>query len=345
LTLDDEIDALYSELPVAFLDARKALSVRAKKAGDKEGAARVAALAKPTLAAWAVNQLHREAKGEMDELFALGTALRKAHRRGAGGVRDVFQTQQAQRAAIDALTRRAQSILEKVGLPASELTLARVGETLTSVSTLNRWGEGKPGQLSRELSPPGFDALLEVLGELADEEEASVAKAEPKVARPVKPAKPAAASRAASREPPRDELGARRAALEARRKLATEAREAAEVRVAEAKREAARAETEASETKREADESRRLAKDAEIDARRLADAVKVAEEALTRAKRDASDAAKKASDAGDRAEAAQRSADESSRAKKAAAERLAKATTLLESARHAESAVPGYRRT
>ncbi|WP_394825574.1 hypothetical protein [Pendulispora albinea] len=328
MILDDEIDALYAVAPAEFLEARKALAVRAKKAGDKDGAALVAKIPKPTPAAWAVNQLHRTAKRELDALLAIGATLRDAHRKGPGGVRDLFAAQQAQRAAIDAMTRTARGLLERAGVPASETTLARVGDTLTSISTLNRWDGAVPGRLSRELPPPGFDALLEVLGEAGP----------PAPARPLRavkaPPEKAPEAKAPAPPPKRSEE-----ALEERRKAAADARREAEARVTEAQRDAERAEARVRATHRAADESGQKAKDAETRARRLAEVAKAAETALARAKHEASEAAKDASAAIDRAESARTSADEARRANDAAAANLSEAKDRLEAARRAEAAI------
>jgi len=320
---EHDIDALYSVLPAEFIDARKALATRAKKEGDKEGAARIAALPKPSVAAWTVNQLYRSAKGKVDVLLDAGASLREAHRQGARGVRDVFVAQQAQRAAVDALAHAARSILEKAGLPASETTLARVGETLVSISTLNRWGGGKAGQLAKELAPPGFDALLEVLG--SSDEVTPRAKAEPPTAPPP--------DRAPDRE---KESRESRASREAQRNAAIEARRKAEANVAEATRDKSHAETRAKATQLEAAETQKNANDAEAKARQLADALKAAEAALAQAKRDASEAAKEASTLADRAEEARTAADKARRVNDAAAEELARAEAHLKAARRAE---------
>ncbi|WP_394835589.1 hypothetical protein LVJ94_01500 [Pendulispora rubella] len=312
---EEELDALYSAPLAEFIDARKVLATRAKKDGDKEGAARIAALPKPSAAAWAVNQMYRTAPRELEALHEAGASLRQAHRKGASGVRDVFTAQQAQRVAIEALLRVARTTLQKGGLAASDVTLDRVGETLTFISTLNRWGDAEPGRLSKELAPPGFDALLEVLG---DGEEI------PLPAKKKDPPKPAAKA-------PANSGPQRKAVAEARRK----AEEALET----ASKNAALAEARAKETHRAADEAQKAANDTEANARHLADAVKAAEAALSRAKREASEAAKEASAAADHAETARSSADRARRSHDDAAEARRKAEAHLASAKKAEAAL------
>ena len=55
-TSDAGIAKLYQLPPGEFTAARNALAKRLKNEGDRDGAALVAALAKPNLSSWAVNQ-------------------------------------------------------------------------------------------------------------------------------------------------------------------------------------------------------------------------------------------------------------------------------------------------
>lgn len=77
--LADEAAGLYALLPAEFVKARDA---RAKqlRADDKDLAAQVKALRRPTVAAWLVNLLAHEA-GALDPLLELGAALREAQSR------------------------------------------------------------------------------------------------------------------------------------------------------------------------------------------------------------------------------------------------------------------------
>ncbi|MEU7897905.1 hypothetical protein AB0B45_34230 [Nonomuraea sp. NPDC049152] len=78
MDLDEIADRLYA-LPVGdFIAAREAEARAAKQAGQPELARQVAALRKPTVAAWAVNQLSRAHPAELAELLDLGEQLRAA---------------------------------------------------------------------------------------------------------------------------------------------------------------------------------------------------------------------------------------------------------------------------
>ena len=64
-----DIDRLYS-LPLAeFTPERNELAKRLRKDGDTDAAAAVKALKKPSVAAWAVNQVQRDRPDEVRELI------------------------------------------------------------------------------------------------------------------------------------------------------------------------------------------------------------------------------------------------------------------------------------
>jgi hypothetical protein len=82
LDLVEACRQLYGVKPAEFVAARGELAKQAQAAGDKELAAKIKALRKPTVAAWLVNQLARERPDELNELLDLGRDLRE----GMGGV-------------------------------------------------------------------------------------------------------------------------------------------------------------------------------------------------------------------------------------------------------------------
>jgi hypothetical protein len=71
----DPVDELYGLDLEDFTAARDALAKELRAAGDKERAAEVKKLPKPTRAAWAVNRLARERPEEIGALVAAGEAL------------------------------------------------------------------------------------------------------------------------------------------------------------------------------------------------------------------------------------------------------------------------------
>lgn len=78
--LRDAVDELYSQPMPEFTARRRALAAAAKKAGEKEVAAQIGALRKPTLSADTVNRLVRAAPDQIDELLQLGVSLRAAEK-------------------------------------------------------------------------------------------------------------------------------------------------------------------------------------------------------------------------------------------------------------------------
>ena len=73
-----DVDELYG-LPLdRFTPERNALARELRNGGERERGAEVAALRKPSVAAWAVNQLVRTQKSAIGELFEAGDGLRAA---------------------------------------------------------------------------------------------------------------------------------------------------------------------------------------------------------------------------------------------------------------------------
>jgi len=65
---DDEVAGLYALEPGRFIAARNALAKQMKADGDKDGAAAVAKLGRPTIVAWALNQSARQDPQRVAEL-------------------------------------------------------------------------------------------------------------------------------------------------------------------------------------------------------------------------------------------------------------------------------------
>ena len=155
----DESTELYG-LPLdEFVKARDEAARAARKAGDKEAAAAIAALRKPTVAAWAVNQLARERRRDVDLLLDSGKRLLDAQRTSLeGGGREQLD---AARTSLDgAVERLGAAARELLGASASDAMLARVAETLRAAALSP---EGRPllasGTLTKELSETGWELL------------------------------------------------------------------------------------------------------------------------------------------------------------------------------------------
>ncbi|MGH9280344.1 MAG: hypothetical protein ACRD12_19870, partial [Acidimicrobiales bacterium] len=113
----DPVDDLYAGDPGAFTAARNDLVRELKKAGEKERAAEVAKLRRPSVAAWAVNQLVRRHRADVEGLLRFGEELRSAQDDAlAGGDPDALRdAARARRDAVARLVDRAASIVADEG--------------------------------------------------------------------------------------------------------------------------------------------------------------------------------------------------------------------------------------
>ena len=131
--------------------------------GQREEAAAVAKLRRPTVAAWAANQAIRSQPKAARELWAAGDALRKAHekivrsrKKGTGG--DALREATArQREALRPLLAAAAGLLDDRGRSPSAQTLALVEATLHAASLdADVRDEAAAGRLTTDHSHVGF---------------------------------------------------------------------------------------------------------------------------------------------------------------------------------------------
>ena len=153
---DDEIDELYQGPLSEFTAARDAL---ARTAGQ-DGAA-IGKLQKPTVPAWAVNQVYWRRRKLFDRLVSAVERLRAAHgKRLAGKAADVAEAEQAHETAVNAATDEARALVAEAGDPPTPSTLAAIVETFRAYP----WPETEsPGRLTRPQRPLGFEALAGLL--------------------------------------------------------------------------------------------------------------------------------------------------------------------------------------
>lgn len=157
-----EIDELFALPPERFTSARDELARRLAKEGEKEAAAEIKRLRKPTLVAWALNQLPRRFAGDLNALVEAGEALRTAQRKAASGVKDSgFQeATERRRSAIRDLTAKGVRVLSEAGKP-SQAAEAEISRTLEAASVDVEAGQQlQEGRLSRAIATvPGFDSV------------------------------------------------------------------------------------------------------------------------------------------------------------------------------------------
>jgi len=159
---DDSVGDLFGVDPSEFVGVRNLLARTLRRSGDREGAARVAGLRRPSPAAWAVNQLARQRSGDVQALIALGRVLREAQAEALGGT-DAQALRRAARARRDAVVALGQAGVELLSQrgPSADTHAASIVATLDAASLDAHAGEAVlAGRLTTGLEPPsGFGAL------------------------------------------------------------------------------------------------------------------------------------------------------------------------------------------
>ena len=157
---DVDVDDLYGLPMDEFVPARSALARELRNAGHRDEAAQVAALRKPSVAAWAVNQLVRTQRRAVAELLEAGDGLRAAQDdvlAGRGDARSLRVAVEQERTAVDALTDAARGLLSSEGQELSDAMLGRVSETLHAAAFDDEAREQvRDGRLERELRHVGL---------------------------------------------------------------------------------------------------------------------------------------------------------------------------------------------
>ena len=245
--IEQDIDRLFSLDPSEFIAARDEQANNLKAEGRAEEGAEVRGLRRPTVAAWAVNQVARQRPDEVKELLAAGVALRQAQRKVLSGVKGggFREATDRRRRAVAALVKSAEAVLQQAG-KGSAGTLEAVQSTFEAASIDQEAGDQlKRGRLTRELSAAsGFGGVtgLDVV------------------------AAPRERPRAREKDEPSQsaDLEASRREVKELEKAATEARR----RAIRARADADRAEARAEELTRKAEEARAQAKQAGSGARK-----------------------------------------------------------------------------
>jgi hypothetical protein len=253
-SMDEEIDRLF-DLPLEeFVAARNTLAKKLTQAGEKAKGEEVKKLPKPSVPAWALNQLSRKQPELLRAYFEASDRLFRAQVRAmsAGGADPDFRpATEGQRAALGALVEAAGRALEDGGHKDSRAMVERVAMTLRSAvldeAARRRLREGR---MIEDLAEAGFDAFAASLGampeppkpsagerearraELERAEKARAREEESARAREERTREGLRAAKEALREAEREAGAAKKAtiaavrAVEAKRKTAEEARRA-----------------------------------------------------------------------------------------------------------------------
>ena len=134
--LSGEIDRLYALPLEEFTHERDQLAKRLRKDGDREAADTVKALKKPSVAAWAVNQVRRDRPEDVRTLLEVTEELHRVYAGlSAAGARErLGEAADMQRDLIRSLVRCAKQLLEAGGHSESEQTLGNVADTLRAAA-------------------------------------------------------------------------------------------------------------------------------------------------------------------------------------------------------------------
>lgn len=133
----DSSEDLYGLPLERFIPERAALAKALRLEKRREEAVEVSALRKPSVAAWAVNQLVRARRDDLGKLFEAGDALARAQDQaaaGKGGGDAMREATHRQREVLGVLLQAAEGLLDSQGQSMSQTTLERVSETLRAAA-------------------------------------------------------------------------------------------------------------------------------------------------------------------------------------------------------------------
>lgn len=171
--LEAAIDALYQGALEGFTADRNALAAELRKGGDRAAADRVKALAKPSVTAWAVNQVWWTNRDAFQGMLDAGARLKDAHLVWSSGSQaDVRAAAEDRRQAVRAVIDAALAALgdPKTVAPDLQYRISGTVEALASGAA----ADATPGRLTRDLQSSG----LEGLGALAAAVAATPARAD-----------------------------------------------------------------------------------------------------------------------------------------------------------------------
>lgn len=152
-----EAEALYA-LPLADFTPARDARVKALKKDDPDLSAAVKALRKPTLAAWVVNVLVRHETEQVEQVLAVGTALREAQASLDGEELRALTRQRRQLTA--AVTTQARGVAAGLGVKVTQAVADQVEATLTAAMVDEECSRAvRSGLLVAPLAATGVDAV------------------------------------------------------------------------------------------------------------------------------------------------------------------------------------------
>jgi len=152
--------------PLDRFVATRAEAVRElRRKGQGASADRIAALRKPSVVVWALNQAGVVAERDLDALRGAGDELRHAQERVLAGDRAAATAMErallGQRQHVDALTRRLGMVLSASGRATSDETVRRIRDALRTASNgdAEAWLALRSGRLTAEPEAASFPMM------------------------------------------------------------------------------------------------------------------------------------------------------------------------------------------
>ncbi|QIK71986.1 hypothetical protein G7070_06545 [Propioniciclava coleopterorum] len=151
----DEVDALYAGDPAAFVAGRDALAKRVRAAGERDAAAAIKGLRRPSVGAWYANVAARASLMSLREWLGLGAEIREAQARL--DLRRVGELGGRRAALEDRVVRDLAAHLGALGITASAAGLEELRGTLRAALADPAAADAlASGRLERSLSYAGF---------------------------------------------------------------------------------------------------------------------------------------------------------------------------------------------
>jgi hypothetical protein len=292
---DEVAEELYGLSPGQFTPVRTAREKAAKAAGDRDLAARIRQLRKPSTSAWLANQLIRSRRDQLEPLLALGEQLRELQ--ASVGADQLRQLTQQRHRLVYALAQEARGLGHDRGVAISDDVARELEQTLHSaLGDPDAAAALRGGRLTTGLQYAGFGPV-EGLPSNAD--------AAPVARRPAE--RPLGRTKTSAKA--EDDLAARRERAEQLRQARQEAQEVldrarAELTDAQARREEAEQETEDAAHRAEA--AREHLDQVRLDLDDAEEAMTTADHQLKSSRRDADSARRAAQLAAQRVTGAER---------------------------------------
>jgi DNA repair exonuclease SbcCD ATPase subunit len=210
-----------------FVAERKRLAGELKASGDKQAAAKLSQLTRPSVSAWAVNQLWWRQRPAFEALLQAAAQVKAGDR----------EASKQHREALAELRQHATALLEEAGNAASEGTLRRIATTLSALAAAGGFAPDSPGTLVADRDPPGFETFVASAPSLVSRSQGSAPAPAIDTAATARAEKAAEAERRRAEEAERERRRAERERLSAALREAQQLRGAQQREVARLKEE------------------------------------------------------------------------------------------------------------